>query len=272
MKQMFSILAAAVFMLSCQCAGNVKSAAPESSRGAVRRVTVPDEYGYRVKAVYPHDSGAYTQGLFWHGGSLYESAGQYGESRLLKVDLKSGRATRRHDLRPGVFAEGAALLDGKIYQLSWREWTVFVYDADTFESVGTFRINREGWGITTDGEKLYYSDGSDKIYVVNPADFAEERTISVRLGRNVLRYINELEWIEGEIWANVYTTDKIVAIDPATGHVTKIIDLAGLLPAEDFDPDSTDVLNGIAYDPEGGRIFVTGKYWNKLFEIEPVRK
>lgn len=258
-------------MFSCQCAGTKKSPASETVKPAVQRNALPDEYGYRVKGVYPHDSGVYTQGLFWHDGALYESAGQYGESRLLKVDLKTGKALKRHDLRTSVFAEGAALLDGKIYQLSWREWTVFVYDAETFEQVGTFRINREGWGITTDGSRLYYSDGSDKIYVVDPETFGEERTISVRLGRNVLRYINELEWIDGEIWANVYTTDKIVAIDPESGRVTKIIDLAGLLSASDIIPDSTDVLNGIAYDPQDKRIFVTGKYWNKLFEIEPVK-
>lgn len=232
----------------------------------VMAAKAPDLYGYRVVKSHPHDAGAYTQGLFWHDGFLYESTGLKGESTLRRVDLSSGEVLQSISLDAKYFGEGAAILGGKIYQLTWEEQTGFIYDAGSFEKVGEFGYTGAGWGLTTDGQYLYMSNGSEKILVLDPQTLRPIRTIEVYTDQDRVIYLNELEWIDGEIWANVYTTDRIVRIDPATGVVKGIIDLKRLLPSADKDL-STDVLNGIAHDPATGRIFVTGKRWKKLFEI-----
>jgi len=226
-------------------------------------------YTYRVVNTYPHSAGSYTQGLYWHDGYLYEGTGNWGESRLMKVDLETGRAIQTIDLDRRVFGEGIALHKGKIYQITWTDGIAYVYDPETFELLGQRRYRGEGWGLASDGENLYMSNGSSTIFVVDPETFERKRAIPVLYNGNSLNYLNELEWIDGEIWANVYTTDAIVRIDPETGRVTGVIDLSGLLPESDR-TSTTDVLNGIAYDEDNGRIFVTGKYWNKLFEIRLV--
>lgn len=253
------MIAAAAF----SCAGR-RSAAAQAADGA----TV---YGYKVVATYPHSTGSYTQGLFWHDGRLYEGTGGYGQSALMTVDLETGKAGGRVDIPSKFFGEGIALLGDKIYQLTWMEGLAFVYDAATFAKTGEIGYRGEGWGLTSDGEKLYMSDGSDKIYTVDPVDFRRTSTINIRQGNHAVDRLNELEWIDGEIWANVYMTDRIVRIDPATGTVTGVVELTDLLPFADRAPD-TDVLNGIAYDPTAGRIFVTGKNWPKLFEIELIER
>lgn len=253
--------------LSCACRGKSK----KSDTRATVQTNVPVQYTYKVKNIYPHDPGSFTQGLYWHDGHLWESTGQYGESRLLKTDLYTGRILQSADVGNEYFAEGAALLDGKIYQLTWQNGVAFVYDPQTLNRTGQFRSQGEGWGLTTDGTNLYMSDGSPRIIVIDPSDFSRKRSITVRTGRRTQRMLNELEWIEGKIWANIYLTDEIVIIDPTTGSVEGVVDLRGLLPANEYTAD-TNVLNGIAYDPVGKRIFVTGKYWPKLFEIELVKK
>lgn len=253
--------------LSCACRSNSR----KSNSGTTAQTNVPVEYTYKVKNTYPHDTGSFTQGLYWHDGHLWESTGQYGESRLLEVEPHTGRIVRSVEVGQEYFAEGAVLAGDKIYQLTWQNGVAFVYDAATLERTGQFRSQGEGWGLTTDGTHLYMSDGSARIIVIDPADFSRKRSINVRSGRRAQRMLNELEWIDGKIWANVYLTDQIVIIDPSTGQVEGIVDLSGLLPAGDYTAD-TDVLNGIAYDPVGKRIFVTGKYWPKLFEIEIVKK
>ena len=236
---------------------------------AVRPAEPPARYGYRVVKAYPHDKGAYTQGLFWHDGFLYESTGQTGQSTLRKVDLETGEVLLSRKLEDKYFGEGAAILNNKIYQLTWQHNKGFIYDAETFEPVGEFGYAGDGWGLTTDGEYLYMSNGSERINVLDAGTFKTVRTISVYSDEGRINQVNELEWIEGEIWANVYMSDDILRIDPETGAVLGIIDLKRILPTADKDLD-TDVLNGIAYDPATKRIFVTGKKWKKLFEIEVV--
>ena len=231
----------------------------------------PSLYGYRVRNVFPHDRGHYTQGLLWHDGCLYESTGIEGRSALYKIDLASGEALKTEPLDAELFGEGLALLDGKFYLLTWQNNKALVYDAGTFEKTGEFGYAGEGWGLATDGRYLYMSDGSEKIHVIDPEGFRRLRTIEVYTDRSKVPYINEMEWIDGELWANVYTTDTIVRIDPRTGVVTGIVDMSGLLSEADIDA-TTDVLNGIAYDAENDRIFVTGKNWNKLFEITTVKE
>ena len=230
-------------LLLASCGGNqVRAKRPAAP-------AEPKEYTYGVRAVHPHPATSYTQGLQYADGRLWEGTGQHGESVVQTLDL------------------GIALLDGKVYQLTWQSNKAYVYDARTGEKIREFRYPGEGWGLTTDGKKLYMSDGTANIYTLDPATFKREKRTTVTLRGETLNFLNELEWIDGKIWANVYTTDQIVIIDPATGAVEGIVDLTGLLPEEDVTP-ATDVLNGIAYDAAGGRIFVTGKNWNKLFEIE----
>ena len=219
-----------------------------------------------MQRVYPHDPENYTQGLQYADGLLWEGTGQNGASRLLKTDLETSRSEVVARLPRSEFGEGIALLGGKVYQLTWTSNRAHVYDAATGRRTGGFTYPGQGWGLTTDGRWLYMSDGSDRIRVLDPDTFERERNIAVTLSGEPVRLLNELEWIEGKIWANVYTTDQIVIIDPATGAVEGIVDLSGLLPEEEVTP-STDVLNGIAYDPALKRIFVTGKNWSKLFHI-----
>ncbi|MBQ1635881.1 MAG: glutaminyl-peptide cyclotransferase [Bacteroidales bacterium] len=221
---------------------------------------------YRIEVVkeYAHDTGAYTQGLFFDGGQLYESTGQYGESSFRKVDLATGRVLRKLDFGRKYFAEGSVMLDGKLFILTWTNKVAFVYDASTLDYVRTYSYPREGWGLTTDGKSLIASDGSARLYFLT-TDFKLERSLSVTLNGRPLRYLNELEWIDGKIWANVYTTDMIVIINPKDGKVEATVDCAGLLP-EALKKPSTDVLNGIAEGP-GGKIYLTGKNWPCLYEV-----
>ena len=228
-------------------------------------------YGYKVEETVPHDIASYTQGLFFHDGSLYESAGQYGESNFRKVDLKTGRVLDRTNFEGRYFAEGACVLNDRLYILTWREGECFVYDIRTMQRLGTCRYTGEGWGLTTDGKSLIMSDGTSTITFRNPDTFAIERSISVTLRDKKVAYLNELEYIKGEIWANIYGTDQIVRIDPATGAVRAVINCAGLLPASQRRP-RTDVLNGIALDPATGHIWLTGKYWPKMYRIKLVEK
>ncbi|MDR0907680.1 MAG: glutaminyl-peptide cyclotransferase [Rikenellaceae bacterium] len=240
--------------------------------------TPPTKYGYRIVAEYPHDATSYTQGLFWHGGVLYESTGEYGGSAVMKVALDTGRATSRRELDRRYFGEGAALSGGLVYQLTWLEGTLLVYDAATLTPRATLTYSGEGWGLTTDGSRLYMSDGTANISVRDPATFRTERVIAVRRGGKPVEQLNELEWIDGRIWANLYITDyrqmttpQVVVIDPATGNVESEVDFSGIYSRLNV-TRSTDVMNGIAHDPATGRTFVTGKRWNKLFEIELVKK
>jgi glutamine cyclotransferase len=216
---------------------------------------------------YPHDPEAYTQGLFWSDGALIESTGEYGRSTLRRVTLETGEVTQSVSLTDDFFAEGAVRLGDRIYQITWREGRCFVYDATSLERTGEFAYSGEGWGLATDGARIYMSDGTPNITIRNAQTFAAEGSIVVRRDGRVVAYVNEMEWIDGRIWANVYTTGEIIVIDPATGNVDGVVDLSDLASQIDV-AWNTDVMNGIAHDPATGRIWVTGKNWNKLFEIE----
>lgn len=240
------------------------------ARPALHRKTVP-EYGFKIVQIYPHDPQAYTQGLVYNKEFLYEGTGLNGRSSLRKVRLETGEVLQQVDLPPTYFGEGIAMLGNKIFQLTWKAHTGFIYDAVTFRQLHTFSYPGEGWGLTTDGRDLYMSDGSPEIRVLNPSTFKEIRRIKVHDGTVPVQELNELEYINGEIFANVWQTDKIARISPRTGKVVGWIDLAGILsPVYRRTPDS--VLNGIAYDAKGKRLFVTGKLWPSIFEIQLVPK
>ena len=264
MRHTITILLCAVCLVAC------------GSRSASRQrgsdtPTSPVRYGYKIVAAYPHDPAAYTQGLFWHAGALYESTGEYGRSTLRRVELTTGDVLQRVALPDNVFGEGSVLLGGKIFVLTWEQNRCLLYDPATFSQVGEFPYRGEGWGLTTDGEKLYMSDGTPNIAVRNPTTFATERTIAVRREGVPVNLVNELEWIDGRIWANVYLTNEILIIDPSDGRVEGSIDFTGISSQLTI-TRTTDVMNGIAFDASNGRIFVTGKNWNRLFEIEIVKK
>ncbi len=222
-------------------------------------------YRPQVVASYPHDESSYTQGLFFHGGAMYESTGQYGESTMRKVDPMTGKALQRLDFDRKYFVEGSVVLDGKLYILTWTNKLVFVYDAETWTYEKTLGYPREGWGLTTDGKQLIASDGSSRLFFLDK-DLKVQRTVTVRLEDRPIRYLNELEYIDGKIWANVYMSDVILIINPSDGKVEATVDCTGLLPRQYRDA-RTDVLNGIAYNPDDGKIYLTGKYWKRLFEI-----
>ena len=225
---------------------------------------------YKVEVVkeYPHDTGSYTQGLFFSGGRFYESTGQFGESSFREVELATGKALSKLDFQRKYFAEGSVMLDGKLFILTWLNKVAFVYDAATLEYRQTYSYPREGWGLTTDGKSLIASDGSARLYFLTP-EFKQERVVDVKMDGRPVRNLNELEYIDGKVWANVYTTDMIVIINPADGQVEASIDCTGLLPRQLRSP-KTDVLNGIARDPASGKIYLTGKYWPRLYEIKLV--
>lgn len=222
--------------------------------------------GYEIVKEYPHDPQAYTQGLLFAGGNLIESTGRAGQSTLRRVELQTGKILERVDIPRPYFAEGLALLNGKLYQLTWQHGVGFIYDAATFAKLGEFKYSGEGWGLTTDGRSLILSDGTNVLRFFDPENFKLSRTIDVvDRGRPVLE-LNELEFVQGEIYANVWHNQRIARIDPQTGQVKHWIDLTGLRELSGV-REEEGVLNGIAYDEGSGRLFVTGKLWPKLFEI-----
>lgn len=223
-------------------------------------------YKLQVVKEYNHDSKAYTQGLFFHEGTFYESTGQFGESSFRIVDLETGKVERKLDFAEKYFGEGSVILGDKMYMLTWMNKVAFVYDAKTLKYLQTYSYPREGWGLTTDGKLLYASDGSNKIYILNES-LQLQKAINVTMNGRAMHYLNELEWIDGKIWANVYTTDMILIINPKNGEVEGCIDCSGLLPKQ-LRTSSTDVLNGIAYNPDTKKIYITGKNWPRLYEIK----
>jgi glutamine cyclotransferase len=223
-----------------------------------------------VVNVYPHDAEAFTQGLFFHDGRLYESTGRYGKSGLFLKDLKTGKILREITIARDYFGEGAVRLKDKIYQLTWQNETLFIYDARSFQEIGQIKYSGEGWGLTTNGRHLLMSNGSSTLTFRDPETFKIMREITVRDQDMVILGLNELEYVRGEIWANIFMTDWVVRISPKNGKVKGWIDMSKLrsyLPRH----AQVDVINGIAYDDKSNRIFVTGKLWPKLFEIRLVK-
>lgn len=227
-------------------------------------------YGYKVINVYPHDRSAFTEGLVYDGGMLYEGTGQYGRSTLRRVDLETGFVQKQVSLPGEFFGEGITFWDDLLVQLTWKSKVGLIYDKDSLTKTGNFTYQTQGWGITSDGKKLIMSDGSNLLYFLDPETFLVLGQIEVRDGGTAIKGINEMEYVQGEIYANIWPTNRIAIISPQTGDVRAWIDLEGLLP--ESDRARVDVLNGIAYDAKGDRLFVTGKYWPSLFEIDLVAK
>ena len=239
----------------------------------VSQAGVP-EYTFEVVHSYPHDRTAFTEGLFYLDGFLYESTGIEGASSVRKVRPETGEVVQRHDLPSAYFGEGIIHWKDRLIQLTYKTEVGFVYNLSTFETERRFEYPGEGWAMTQDGKNIFMSDGTAQIRIWDPETLQELRRITVTDQGQPVPNVNELEWVKGQIYANIWETDRIARIDPATGRVVGWIDLAGLLnPNERIaGPEGTDVLNGIAYDAKGNRLFVTGKRWPKLFEIRLVRR
>jgi glutamine cyclotransferase len=234
--------------------------------GSVILVLLNNKSTYEVVKVYPHDQNAFTQGLVIEKGVLYEGTGLYDNSTLRRVDLETGNVLQSYVLPDEFFGEGITVFGDKIIQLTWQNQKGFVYDKHSFELLQEFSYPTEGWGITHNGSTLIMSDGTANLYFLDPETFQKVGQVEVRDGNASVTNLNELEYINGEVYANIWMTDKIAIIDPQTGQVTAWIDLTGIYTQENNDPNS--VLNGIAYDAEGDRLFVTGKLWSQLFEIK----
>ncbi|MGD0630585.1 MAG: glutaminyl-peptide cyclotransferase [Terracidiphilus sp.] len=225
---------------------------------------------YQVIHAYPHDTQAFTQGLIYLDGHLYESAGEYGKSSLRMEDLDTGGLLKFDDVPAKYFAEGLTDWGNTLIQLTWREHLALVYDRATFRFLHTLPYTGEGWGLTHDDKSIIFSDGTPALRFLDPTTFHEQRRITVKDHGKPVTYLNELEYIHGQIYANIWHTDRIARIDPATGRVLGWIDLTGLLTAADRPSNPEGVLNGIAWDPVHDRLFVTGKLWPKLFEIKVI--
>ncbi|MBD0831739.1 glutaminyl-peptide cyclotransferase [Aestuariibaculum sediminum] len=234
---------------------------------------LPKVFGYNIINEYPHDITSYTQGLEFHNGKLYESVGQYKESKLRLVDYKTGSVLKNINLEDQYFAEGITIFNNKIYQLTWKENIGFVYDVDTFKKVSSFKYgkSKEGWGLCHDGKTIYKSDGSEKIWLLNPENLTESGHIEVYTNKGKIVGINEMEWINGDIYANRYQKDGVAIINPKNGAVIGVIDFSPL-KKKVTQHQGLDVLNGIAYNPETKTLFITGKRWDKLFEVDIVEK
>ena len=237
--------------------GQVSSVPPASSRAPI--------YKYTIVHSYPHDPDAFTEGLEYRDGFLYESTGLSGKSSIRKVKLETGEVVQNRNLSKDYFGEGITFWKDDLFELTWISEIAFVYDAKTFASKKTFSYKGEGWALTHNADSVIMSDGTADLRFIDPVTFKERRRITVTDGGVPIKYLNELEWIKGEIFANVYTTDYIARIDPSTGRVAGWIDIRGLLPRQN---DGNTVPNGIAYDAEHDRLFVTGKNWPRLFEIK----
>jgi glutaminyl-peptide cyclotransferase len=228
----------------------------------------PVRYGYKVVKSFPHDPDAFLQGLEFHDGQLFEGTGLKGRSSLRRVKLETGQVLQRIDIPSQYFGEGITVLKDRILQLTWQNELGFIYDRKTFKQTGQFKYPGEGWGLASDGKQVFLSDGTAQIRILDPTTLKETRRITVRNGNSPIDQLNELEWVEGELYANVWQTDYILRISPADGRVLGIVDMRGLL---DTNSGQADVLNGIAYDPATKRLFVTGKLWPKIYQVELTR-
>ena len=227
-------------------------------------------YGYRVVRSYPHDPAAFTQGLVYLDGVFYEGTGLEGQSSIRKVRVETGEVLQQRPLSGPYFGEGIAVWKDRLFQLTWQHGIGFVYDRNSFETKGTFNYRGEGWGLTHDGTRLIMSDGSESgtLRFLNPQTLRESGRVTVREGSRPVAHLNELEFVKGEIYANVWQSERIARISPKSGRVTGWIDLGGL--RDSLEAEGLDVMNGIAYDPAGDRLFVTGKLWPRVFEIRVV--
>ena len=263
MKKLSVVLSAVLVLAACKEKPGTNTDTNEPS-------AIPN-ISYNILGTYPHDTSSFTEGLQWYQGALYESTGNNGTSKLLKTDLKTGKALQELSLEDKYFGEGLTVLNDTIYQMTWQEKVVFVYDAKNFKLVKTFTNDRDGWGMTTDSTNLIVSDGSSNIYYRDPSTFRLLKTVGVSDNYGPVAYINELEYVDGFIYANIWNTNYIVKIDPSSGNVIGKLDLAGILEqAAKQTPDANrgNVLNGIAYNPTSKTFYITGKYWPVIFEMK----
>jgi glutamine cyclotransferase len=243
---------------------------PPQPTATTASTTVVPLYTYQIVNILPHDPNAFTQGLVFEDGLFYEGTGLKGRSSLRRVDVKSGQVRQQHDLAPEFFGEGIALWNDRIIQLTWQEKVAFIYDKTTLAELGQFSYATEGWGLTSDGQRLIMSDGSDTLFFRDPETFEEIGRVQVLYQGQPVFKLNELEFINGEVFANIWQTNYIVRIDPTSGQVVGVIDLTGILDNVPL-MQPADVLNGIAYDAATDRLFVTGKLWPAIFEIDLVQ-
>jgi len=264
------LISATVFSAETGRRSSAEATAPTVTNSTQPAISYPAPVvGYRIVNTYPHDPRAFTQGLVFADDLLYEGTGLRGQSSLRKVDLKTGNILLNRPLSAQFFGEGITIYGNHIIQLTWRARVGFVYDRQTFQLLDTFTYPTEGWGITHDGRSFIMSDGTSTLYLLDPQTFQEVGRLEVHTRDGPVSRLNELEYVQGEIYANVWKTDRIARISPETGEVVGWINLEGLLRPEDRNR-RVDVLNGIAYDVKNDRLFVTGKLWPKLFEIELV--
>ena len=260
-------------LLTLTNCGNAPTPAKNVSVYTANTKAAVPVYSYNIEKTYPHDPTAFTQGLVFHNGLIYEGTGGKGSdtfsSSLRKVELETGKVLQKHNLGNEYFGEGITVHNDRVYQLTWRERTAFVYQLADFTPIKEFRYAGEGWGLTDDGSLLYMSDGTHVIRVLDPETFELKRTIVVNDEKgSPLMQLNELEWVKGEIWANVWQTGWIMRIDPTSGKLLGKVDLTPIVEEEQKQNPHADVLNGIAYDEAADRLFVTGKLWTRLFEIK----
>jgi glutaminyl-peptide cyclotransferase len=265
MRTIYSGLMFLILFTACYAAP-----APQTAH-ATTAAKRPTEYTFTIVHSYPHDQNAFTQGLVYHNGFLYEGTGLNGHSSLRKVNLETGQVLQKIDLPQEYFGEGIAIVKDQVFELTWQSEVAFVYNLNDFRAIRQYSYAGEGWGLTNNGNDLYMSDGSSEIRVIDSSNFKEKRRIKVHDGSKPIDQLNELEYIDGELFANIWQTDRIARISPQTGEVVGWIDLSGLLSAIYQRPKDA-VLNGIAYDSEHKRLFVTGKLWPTLYEIKLVPK
>ena len=267
MKKILRLAAIVSVIAACNNASDDKDS---DTAVTTNTIPAPANISYNIVNTYPHDTSSYTQGLIWQNNSLYEGTGWWGQSHLLKVDIKSGKANQSIALDSAVFGEGITKLKDKIYQLTWKDHKVYVYDAQTLKKLKELSWEHEGWGLTTDGTNLIVSTGDSNLYFVDPETFKITKIVGVSDNNGPVGNLNELEYVDGVIYSNIYLSDLIIKIDPANGHILGKIDLSGLLAkaGKQVDTDEGYVLNGIAYDSTKKSMYITGKKWPILFEMK----
>lgn len=266
MKKLLAFIFISFFFAAC----NNDSSNDNDAATAANTVSPPANINYNIVASYPHDTSSFTEGLIWQNNSLYEGTGLEGQSRLMKIDIKSGKPTRSVSLDPTIFGEGITQLNDKIYQLTWQNHKVYVYDAKTLKKLKELSWEHDGWGLTNNGTDLIVSTGESNLYFVDPETFKIKKIIGVSDHNGPVGNLNELEYVDGFIYSNIYLSDIIVKIDPANGNITGKIDLSGLLAkaGKNVNTDEGYVLNGIAYDSTKKSMYITGKKWPLIFEMK----
>ena len=268
MKRLLGFIVAPLFFAACS--NDTPKNNDSATTTPANTIPAPANVSYNIVATYPHDTSSFTQGLIWQNNALYEGTGLEGHSKLMKVDIKNGKASESVSLDPSMFGEGITSLNDKIYQLTWQNHKVYVYDAKTFKKIKELEWEHDGWGLTTNGTDLIVSTGESNLYFVDPETFKIRKIIGVSDNNGPVGNLNELEYVNGVVYANIYLTDYIIKIDPANGHILGKIDLSGLLTkaGKNVDTEEGYVLNGIAYDNVKKSLYITGKKWPLLFEMK----